>query len=67
MIKINCPNCKHYLFETEKTVIAQNVKCSYCKQRFNLKCVTSDSDESDIRYNFKRANNDSLISNNTES
>lgn len=52
MIKVCCPNCKRYLFETEKTVIAENVKCSYCKKRFNIKIVSSDSSEKDIRFKF---------------
>ena len=53
MIKVCCPNCKRYLFETENTVIAENVKCSYCKKRFNIKIVSSDSSEKDIRFKFE--------------
>lgn len=53
MIKICCPNCKRYLFETQKTVIAENVKCSYCKKRINIKVVSSNSSEEDIRFKFK--------------
>ena len=53
MIKVECPNCKRYLFETEGTLIAENVKCTYCKDRFNIKVVTSDSSEKDIRFKFK--------------
>ena len=52
MIKVYCPKCKHYLFETERTLIAENVKCSYCKNRVNIKAVTSESAEADIRYKF---------------
>ena len=51
-MKINCPQCKHYLFETENTLIVKNVKCSYCKQRFNLKIVSNESAEKDIRFRF---------------
>lgn len=51
-VKIHCPKCKRYLFETEKTLIAQNVKCSYCKERVNIKVVNSHSAESDIRAKF---------------
>ena len=53
MIKVVCPKCKRYLFETERTLIVENVKCTYCKERFNLKVVTSSSSEDDIRYRFK--------------
>lgn len=53
MIKVGCPKCKRYLFETERTLIVENVKCTYCKERFNLKVVTSSSSEDDIRYKFK--------------
>ena len=66
MIKVNCPKCKHYLFETEGTLIAENVKCSYCKDRVNIKIVTSESAEKDIRYKFMRANNASSTESNKE-
>lgn len=48
-MKIKCPHCDRYLFETDNTLIVQNVKCSYCKKRFNLKVVTPQSSESEIR------------------
>ena len=60
MIKVNCPKCKRYLFETEGTLIAENVKCTYCKERINVKVVTSESAEKDIRFKF---NNQDLGSN----
>ena len=52
MIKVNCPKCKRDLFEREGTRIAENVKCTYCKERINVKVVTSESAEKDIRYKF---------------
>ena len=48
-MKIKCSHCDRYLFETDSTLIVQNVKCSYCKKRFNLKVVTPQSSEADIR------------------
>lgn len=51
-MKIVCPHCKRYLFETEKTLIAENVKCTGCKKRLNIKFVTVDSSEADIRHKF---------------
>lgn len=52
-MKITCPHCKRYLFETENTLIVKNVKCSYCKKRFNIKFVTPQSSEDDIRVRVK--------------
>lgn len=51
-MKVLCPKCKRYLFEADRTLIAKNVKCTYCKERFNIKIVTSQSTEDDIKYTF---------------
>ena len=53
MIKVYCPHCKHYLFETSGTLVAENVKCTYCKRRFNVKVVTCESSTRDIRFKFQ--------------
>lgn len=50
--KIYCPKCKRYLCETEDTLIAKNVKCGGCKEKVNIKFVTTDSSEEEIRHNF---------------
>lgn len=51
-MKIYCPNCKRYICETEETLIVKNVKCGGCKSKLNIKFVTTDSSEQEIRYKF---------------
>ncbi len=52
MFKVHCPHCKRYLFETDSTAIISNFKCTGCKKRINIKVVTPESTEEEIRYKF---------------
>lgn len=52
--KIYCPNCDRYICETEETLIAKNIKCGGCKQKINIKFVSTDSKEEEIRYDFNK-------------
>lgn len=51
-IKVYCPECGRYLCETNKTLIAKNIKCGGCKKKQNIKVVYGSSTDSDIRYKF---------------
>lgn len=53
MIKVHCPNCARFLFETDEAVILQSIKCTGCKQKLKIKVVTPTSTPEQINYKFK--------------
>lgn len=55
MTKIYCPKCKRYLFETDTTAIISHLKCAGCKKWVNIKFVTPDSSEKEIKYKFAQS------------
>ena len=55
MIEITCKECGRWLGETEKTIIA-TIKCSNskCKKNNNIKIITSDASDEQVRYSFSK-------------
>jgi len=53
-MKINCKHCGRYLMESKGTTIIEGVICTNtkCKAKLNIKIVTSDSTDKDIRFKF---------------
>ena len=35
-VKVNCPNCKHYMLEGKDGEV-ENVRCHRCKKRYDIK------------------------------
>lgn len=52
MVKVHCPKCKRFLFETDQTTILQSIKCAGCKEKLQIKVVTPRSTPEQINYKF---------------
>lgn len=61
MTKVYCPKCHRYLFETDSTAIVSNLKCGGCKEHLNIKIVTSQSTQQQLRYKFVEKGRNELL------
>lgn len=54
-MKYHCKYCGRYIMDIEGTTIVENLICpnSKCKARLNVKVVTPESSEADVKYKFK--------------
>lgn len=54
-MRLTCKHCGRYLGDVEGTTIIEGLICpnSKCKARLNIKVVTPNSSEKDVRYTFK--------------
>lgn len=53
-MEVSCKHCDRYLFTAKGTTILEQMPCpnSKCKAKLNIKIVTSDSLENEIKYKF---------------
>lgn len=54
-MKYHCKYCGRYIMDIEGTTIVENLICpnSKCKAHLNIKVVTPESSETDVKYKFK--------------
>lgn len=54
-MKYHCKYCGRYIMDIEGTTIVENLICpnSKCKAHLNIKVVTPESSEADVKYKFK--------------